>query len=169
MTSTHKHHIISIQYPPHKCLPGKSCLHCLRILIMSWLFKDPINSGLAQFRPCPTSSKICQKDQIAPNEFFSRKKKLIKCSCTYWPLSFCKMFKQFLEPIQDYEDMSFAGSAQNIVLNKMFLVQIIIITFIYLLVLFIVQNFKNFYCGSTVMRMRMVLLPKTIFLGKLLI
>ena len=21
--------------------------------IMSWLFKDPINSGLAQFRPCP--------------------------------------------------------------------------------------------------------------------
>ena len=41
MTSTHKHHIISIQYPSHKCLPEKSCLDCLRILIMSWLFKDP--------------------------------------------------------------------------------------------------------------------------------
>ena len=78
------------------------------------------------------------------------------------------MFKQFLEPIQGYEDMSFSGSAQNIVLNKIFLVQIIIITFIYLLVLFIVQNFKNFYCGSTVMRMRMVLLPKTIFFGKII-
>ena len=42
LTSTHKHHIISIQYPSHKCLPEKSCLHCLRILIMSWLFKDPV-------------------------------------------------------------------------------------------------------------------------------
>ena len=42
MTSTHKHHIISIQYPSHKCLPEKSCLHCLRILVMSWLFKDPV-------------------------------------------------------------------------------------------------------------------------------
>ena len=26
----------------HKCLPEKSCLDCLRILIMSWLFKDPV-------------------------------------------------------------------------------------------------------------------------------
>ena len=42
MTSTHKHHIISIQYPSHKCLPEKSCLYCLRILIMHWLFKDPV-------------------------------------------------------------------------------------------------------------------------------
>ena len=40
-TSTHKHHIF-IQYPSHKCLPMKSCLDCLRILIMSWLFKDPV-------------------------------------------------------------------------------------------------------------------------------
>ena len=42
LTSTHKHHITSIKYPPHKCLPEKSCLNCLRILIMFWLFKDPI-------------------------------------------------------------------------------------------------------------------------------
>ena len=69
MTSSHKHHIISIQYPSHKCLPEKSCLDCLRILIMSWLFKDPavfmkviiswlfkdpiVASDLAQFQPCP--------------------------------------------------------------------------------------------------------------------
>ena len=32
LTATHKHHIISIQYPSHKCLPQKSCLEGLRIL-----------------------------------------------------------------------------------------------------------------------------------------
>ena len=32
MTSTHKHQIISIPYPSHKCLPEKSCLEGLRIL-----------------------------------------------------------------------------------------------------------------------------------------
>ena len=42
LTSTHKHHIISIKYPSHKCLPEKSCPYCLRILIISWLFKDPV-------------------------------------------------------------------------------------------------------------------------------
>ena len=41
-TSTHKHHIISIQYPSHKCLPEKSYPDFLRILIRSWLFKDPV-------------------------------------------------------------------------------------------------------------------------------
>ena len=68
LTSTYKHHVISIQYQSHNSLTEKSCLHCLRILIMSWLikdlvvimkdiiswlFKDPINSGLAQSRQCP--------------------------------------------------------------------------------------------------------------------
>ena len=27
---------------PQKCLPEKSCPDCLRIFIMSWIFKDPI-------------------------------------------------------------------------------------------------------------------------------
>ena len=40
LTSTYKHHVISIQYQSHNCLTEKSCLHCLRILIMSWLIKD---------------------------------------------------------------------------------------------------------------------------------
>ena len=72
MTSTHKYRMISIQYPLHKYLPKKSCLHCLRILIifwlvkdpveimkeiMSWLFTDPINSGLAQFDRVQSNSK----------------------------------------------------------------------------------------------------------------
>ena len=38
-------------------LPEKSCLHCLKILIMSWLFKDPINSDLAQFDHAQSNSK----------------------------------------------------------------------------------------------------------------
>ena len=72
LTSTHKNHIIFIQYPSHKCLTEKSCLDCLRILIMSWLFqdvvvivkeimswlfKDPINNGLAQFDHAQSNSK----------------------------------------------------------------------------------------------------------------
>ena len=76
-TSTHKHHIISIQYPSHKRLPEKSCLHCLRILIMSWLFKDPVvimkeimfwllkdpvNSSLAEFDQAQSNSKKWPKD-----------------------------------------------------------------------------------------------------------
>ena len=90
LASTHKHRI-SIQYPSHKCLTEKLCLYCLRILIMSWLFKDPavimkeimswlfkdqINSGLAQFDHAQSNSKKRpkgQKDQIVPNDLFSRK------------------------------------------------------------------------------------------------
>ena len=44
--------------------------------IMSWLFKDPINSSPAQFDHAQSNSKKWPKswkDQIAPNEFFSRK------------------------------------------------------------------------------------------------
>ena len=44
--------------------------------IMPWLFKDLINSGLAQFDHAQSNSKKWPKNemnQIAPNEFFSRK------------------------------------------------------------------------------------------------
>ena len=44
--------------------------------IMSWLFKVPINSGLDQFDHAQSNSKKWPKgykDQIAPNDFFSRK------------------------------------------------------------------------------------------------
>ena len=101
MTSTHKYHIISIQYPSRKCLPEKSCLDCLRILIMSslfkdpavivkvimsWLFKDPIVTVTwLNFNHAQSNSKKWlqgKKDQIAQNEFFSRK--TVKFSCTYY-------------------------------------------------------------------------------------
>ena len=40
---------------------------------------------------------------------FFLKKQLIKFSCTYWPLSFCKILKKFLGLIQSYEDVPFSG------------------------------------------------------------
>ena len=54
-----------------------------------------------------------------------------------------KIFKKFLEPIQSYEDKPFLGPKWSICPEQIFLVQTIIITFIYLLVLFIGQNLKK--------------------------
>ena len=69
-----------------------------------------------------------------PQMNFFLEKQLIKFSCTYWPLSFCKILKKFLGLIQSYEDVPICH-------EQFFLVQTIIITFIYLLALFIVQIF----------------------------
>ena len=44
-----------------------------------------------------------------PQMNFFLKKQLIKFSCTYWPLSFCKILKKFLGLIQSYEDVPFSG------------------------------------------------------------
>ena len=44
-----------------------------------------------------------------PQMNFFLKKQLIKFSCTYWLLSFCKILKKFLGPIQSYEDVPFSG------------------------------------------------------------
>ena len=93
---------------------------------------------------------------------FFLKKQLIKFSCTYQPLSFCKIFKKF----QSYEPF---------VLKKIVLVQTIIITFIYLLALFIVQNLKKFlqriqsYEDVPFLGPKWSICPKQIFFGKLLI
>ena len=75
---------------------------------------------------------------------FFLKKQLTKFSCTYWLLLFCKIFKKLLGPIQSYEDVPFWAQNSPFVMNKTFLVQTIIITLIYLLALFIVQNLKKF-------------------------
>ena len=40
---------------------------------------------------------------------FFLKKQLKKISCTYWLLSFCKIFKKFLGAIQSYENVPFLG------------------------------------------------------------
>ena len=75
--------------------------------------------------------------------FFS-KKQLIEFSCTYQPLLFCKIYKEFLELIQSFEDVPFSVLKWPICPKQNFMVQTIIITFIYLLALFIRQNLKKF-------------------------
>ena len=49
-----------------------------------------------------------KKIKLLPNDLFLEKQ-LIKFLCTYWPLSFCKILKKFLGPIQSYEDVPFSG------------------------------------------------------------
>ena len=45
--------------------------------------------------------------KIAPNEIFSQKS--IKFSCACYPLSFCKILKEFLQLIQSYQYVPFSG------------------------------------------------------------
>ena len=73
---------------------------------------------------------------------FFLKKQLIKFSCTYNPLSFCKIQRMWM---CHYEDVPFLDPKWPICPEQFFLVQTIIITFIYLLALFIVQNLKKFF------------------------
>ena len=44
-----------------------------------------------------------------PQINFFLEKQLIKFSCTYWPLSFCKILKKSLGPTHSYEDVPFSG------------------------------------------------------------
>ena len=78
--------------------------------IMSWLFKDSINGGLTQFDNAQSNSKngLKAKKIKLPQMNFFLKKQLIKFSCTYSPLSFCKILKKFSGPIQSYEDVPFS-------------------------------------------------------------
>ena len=67
--------------------------------IMSWLFKDPINSSLAQFDHEQFDETVknglkAKKIKLVQMNFFL-KKQLIKFSCTYEHLSFCKILKKF--------------------------------------------------------------------------
>ena len=80
-----------------------------------------------------------------PQIIFFLEKQLIKFSCTYWPLSFCKILKKFLGPIQSYKDVPFLGPKWPICYEQNLFVQTIFITFIYLLALFITQNLKKFF------------------------
>ena len=125
----HKHHIISIQYLSRKCLPEKSCLHCLRILVMSWLFKDPvvimkeIIPWLSRIYLIKAWLNLAMANQTVKNSLKAKKikllqmnfvleKQLIKSSCNYQSLSFCKIFiKEILELIHSYEDMKMTKTA----------------------------------------------------------
>ena len=61
------------------------------------------------------------------------------------PFILQSFYKKILELIQSYDDKHhFRDQNGPFFLNRFFLVQTIVITFIYLLALFIVQNFKKF-------------------------
>ena len=103
----------------------KSCPDCLRIqLTVAWLNltmpNQKVKNGL-------------QAKNIKLNQTnFFLEKQLIKVSYTYWPFHSANSLKNsFL----DFVHLSW---------TKFFLVETIIISFIYLLTLFIVQNLKKF-------------------------
>ena len=112
---------------------------------------------------------------FALKKSFFWKKLLISFSSTYWPLSFCKIFKKFLEPIQSYEDVPFSGPKYpNLSWTKYFGTN-----HYYYFHLpigpFHCAKFKKILTadpelwGCTIFGPKMVHLPQTIFFGKLLI
>ena len=93
---------------------------------MSWLFKEPINNGLAQFGHAQSNSEKWpkgQKDQILPNEFFSWKKTI-------------KIFLYLLAPLESFFKKYFLNSCPK----EIFFWKIINVILIYLLAPVIVQN-----------------------------
>ena len=111
---------------------------------------------------------------FAPKKSFFWKKLLISFSSTYWPLSFCKILKKFLEPIQSYEMCHFRAQNDPFLLNNFFGTN-----HYYYFHLpigpFHCAKFKKILTadpelwGCTIFGPKMVHLPQTIFFGKLLI
>ena len=107
---------------------------------------------------------------------FLLKKQLIKFSCTYWSLSFCKILKKFLELTQSYKDVPFQGPQWPIFHEQFFFGTSHYYYFRLPTGPFHCAKFKkNSYNGSRVTRMRHFwaqngpFAPKKIFLKKLLI
>ena len=90
------------------------------------------------------------------------------------PFHSAKILKEFLGPIQSFEDVPFFGSKWPICHQKK-LVQTIIIIFFYLLALFIEQNLKKVlhwiqsFEHGPFLGPKWSICPKKIFFGKLLI
>ena len=79
-----------------------------------------------------------------PQMNFALEKQLIKFSCTYQPLSICKIFiKEILELIQNYDVRHFWDQNSPFVLNKIFLGINHCYYFHLLMALFILQNLKE--------------------------
>ena len=145
--------------------------------IMSWLFKDPINSGLLSLTmPNQTVKNGLKAKKIKlPQMNFFLKKQLIKFSCTYWPLSFCKILKKFLGPIQSYEDVPFSGPKWPICHEQNFFGTNHYYYFHLPIGPFHCAKFKKILTVDPelwecfIFGPKMVHLPQTIFFGKLLI
>ena len=76
---------------------------------------------------------------------FFLEKQLIKFSCTYQPLSFCKIFiKKILDLIQSYEDMRHFLRQKQTICSEQFFLGINYCYYFHLpMPLFIVQNLKE--------------------------
>ena len=109
-----------------------------------------------------------------PQMNFFLEKQLIKFSCTYWPLSFCKILKKFLGPIQSYEDVPFSGPKWPICPEQIFFGTNHYYYFHLPIGPFYWAKFKKTYSISRVTRMHHFwaqngsFSPKTFFFGKLL-
>ena len=80
----------------------KEIMSCLRIQwTVAWL-------NLTMPNQTVKNGLKAKKIKLLQMNFFLEKQ-LIKFSCTDWPLSFCKILKKFLGPIQSYEDVLFSG------------------------------------------------------------
>ena len=92
--------------------------------MMSWLFKDPINSGLTQIDHAQSNSKKWPKgwdDQIAPNEFFSRKTTNKILMYLLAPFHSAKFKKTNLQQVQSSEDAPFLRPKWSICPKQIFL------------------------------------------------
>ena len=105
---------------------------------------------------------------------FILEKQLIKFSCTYRPLSFYKILKKFLRPIQSFEDVPFSGPKRPICheQNLFWYKPLSLLSSTYW-PFSLCKILKNSYNGPRVMRMRHFWAQNgpfaSIFFGKLLI
>ena len=108
-----------------------------------------------------------------PQMNFFLEKQLIKFSCTYWPLSFCKIFKKFLELIQSYEDVPFSGPKWPICPEQFFWYKPLLLLSSTYWPFSLCKIKKNSYSRSRVMSMHHFwaqngsFAPKNFFFGKL--
>ena len=115
--------------------------------IMPWLLRIQLTvTWLNLTMPNQTVKNGLKAKKIKlPQMNFFLEKQLIKFSCTYQPLSFCKIFiKKILELIQSYEDVRhFWDQNSPFALNKIFLGINHCYYFHLPMALFIVQNLKE--------------------------
>ena len=109
-----------------------------------------------------------------PQMIFFFEKQLIKFSCTYWSLSFCKILKNFLGSIQSYEDVSFWGPKWPIFHEQNFFGTNHYYYFHLLIGPFHCAKFKKILTadpelwGCAILGPKMVHLPQTFFFWKII-
>ena len=142
--------------------------------------RDPISQD--PFGYCQESKNGLKAKKIKlPQMKFLLKKTLTfsnfnKFSCTYQPLSFCKIFKKFLGLIQSYEDVPFLSPKWPTCPEQIFFwhKSLLLLSSTYW-PFSLCKIFKNSYCESRVMRMHHFwaqngpFAPNKFFFGKLLI